>query len=119
MEDEAHSDYLGAHFHSEDPHEDGFELLQLQGEDGFVVTSNSGVHGHDDTVAHDGDDDEPFEGRPGHEPDKQSPDWKKIRSCTSAARESIQVQRSVFKIQDCFPTNLTKLIMLTYHLQFL
>ena len=78
VEDEAHRDDLGAHLHSEDPHEDGLQLLQLQGEDGFVVAGNPGVHGHDDTVAHDGDNDEPFEGRPGDEPDKQSPDRSKV-----------------------------------------
>lgn len=29
VEDEAHCDDLGAHLHSEDPHEDGLQLLQL------------------------------------------------------------------------------------------
>ena len=44
MEYEAHSNNFGAHFHSKYPHEDGLQLLQLQGEDCFVVTGNSGVH---------------------------------------------------------------------------
>ena len=73
MEDEAHGDNLGAHLHREDPHEHGLQLLQLQGEDGLVVAGDPRVHGHDDTVAHDGDDNEPLEGGPGDEPDKQSP----------------------------------------------
>ena len=76
MEDEAHGYDLGAHLHSEDSHEHRLQLLQLQGQDGLVVASDPGVHGHDDAVAHDGDDNHPLEGCPSDEPDKQSPELK-------------------------------------------
>ena len=54
MEDESHSDDLGAHFHSEDSHEDRLKLLQLKGEDGFIVVWDSAIHGHDHAVGHNG-----------------------------------------------------------------
>ena len=85
MEDEAHGDDLGAHLHSEDAHEDRLELLQLQGQDGLVIARYPGVHGHDHAVAHDGDDDQPLEGRPCHEPYKQPPETEQhlgsLRQC--------------------------------------
>ena len=76
MEDESHRDNLGAHLNSEDAHEDRLQLLQLQGQDGLVLVGDPGVHGHDDTVGHDGDDDQPFEGRPGDKPDKKASENK-------------------------------------------
>ena len=82
VQDEAHGDDLGAHLHGEDPHEDWLQLLQLQGQDGLVVVGNPGVHGHDNTVSHDGDDDQPFEGWPCHEPNKQSPANKSCLNIT-------------------------------------
>lgn len=72
MKNESHGNDFGAHFHSKDNHKDYLKLLQLQGQDGLVVVGDPGVHGHDDTIGHDGDDDQPFKWRPGHKPNKQS-----------------------------------------------
>ena len=76
MEDEAHGYDLGAHLHREDAHEDRLQLLQLQRQDGLVLVGDPGVHGHDDTVGHDGDDDQPFKRRPSDKPDKKASENK-------------------------------------------
>ena len=57
VEDKTHRDNLGAHLDSEDSHEVRLQLLQLQGEDCLVSVGQVGVHGHDHTVGHDGQDD--------------------------------------------------------------
>ena len=97
MEDEAHGDDLGAHLHREDAHEDRLELLQLQRQDGLVVARYPGVHGHDHAVAHDGDDDQPLEGRPCHEPDKQPPETQQHLGS--------KVLGSVIKVEHCTISN--------------
>ena len=76
MEDESHRDNLGAHLNCEDAHEDWLQLLQLERQDGLVFVGDPGVHGHDDAVGHDGDDDQPFKGRPGDKPDKKASENK-------------------------------------------
>ena len=45
-----------------------FDTCQFNRHDGLVVVGQLVVHGHDDTVGHDGDDDDPVEGRPVDEP---------------------------------------------------
>ena len=47
---------------------------QLDGHDGLVIVGEFVVHGHDDTVGHDGDDDDPVEGRPVDQPSHHLPD---------------------------------------------
>ena len=72
MEDETHGDDLGAHLHCKDPHEVGLQLLQLKGEDSLVSVGKVSVHGHDDTVGHDGQDDAVLERSAVDEPLHQS-----------------------------------------------
>ena len=57
VKDEAHGHDLGAHLHSEDTHEVGLQLLQLQGQDGLVTIWKMSVHAHDHAVGDDGEDD--------------------------------------------------------------
>ena len=49
-----------------------YKTHQFDGHDGLVVVGELVVQGHDHTVGHDGDDDDPLEGgpvdQPGHEP---------------------------------------------------
>ena len=73
MKYESHGNNFGAHLHGEDSHEDRFKLLQLKGQDSFIVVWYSAIHGHDHAVRHNGDDNQPFERRPGHKPNKQTP----------------------------------------------
>ena len=51
-----------------------FDTCQFNGHDGLVVIGQLVVHGHDDTVGHDGDDDDPVEGRPVDQPSHHLPD---------------------------------------------
>ena len=79
MKDESHGHDLGAHLHGEDAHEDRLQFLQLEGEDSLVIVRNPAVHAHHHAVGHDGDDDQPLEGRPGNKPNKQAPKKHKAK----------------------------------------
>ena len=68
MKDKSHGHYLGAHFYSEDPHEVGLQLLQLEREDGLVSVGEVGVHGHNHAVGDDGQDDAVLEWSRVHQP---------------------------------------------------
>ena len=57
MENEPHGNDFRAHLHSEDAHEVGLQLLQLQGQDGLVTVGKMSVHAHDHAVGDDGEDD--------------------------------------------------------------
>ena len=91
MENESHGHYLGAHLDSEDSHEVRLQLLlniiihlnqtlilcdcyQLKCKNCFVSIRKVSVHGHDDAVAHDGEDDAVLErsavDKPLHQPSK-------------------------------------------------
>jgi hypothetical protein len=45
----------------------------LQGEDGLVPVGKVGVHGHDDAVGYDGEDDQILKRWPAHKPDEHPP----------------------------------------------
>ena len=51
-----------------------WETYQLYGHDGLVIVGQFVIHRHDDTVCHDGDDDDPVEGRPVDQPRHHLPD---------------------------------------------
>ena len=46
---------------------------QFYGHDGLVIVGQFVIHRHDDTVCHDGDDDDPVEGRPVDQPGHHLP----------------------------------------------
>ena len=51
----------------------GKKTYQLNGHDGFVIVGQFVVHCHDHAVCHDGDDDDPVEGRPVDQPGHHLP----------------------------------------------
>ena len=67
------------------------ETHQFYGHDGLVIVGQFVVHRHDDTVGHDGDDDDPVEGwpvdQPGHHlPDRAGRSEEEERGGTSLVR---------------------------------
>ena len=51
------------------------KTYQFYGHDGLVVVGEFVVHRHDHAVCHDGDDDDPVEGRPVDQPGHHLPHW--------------------------------------------
>ena len=51
------------------------KTYQFYGHDGLVIVGQLVVHCHDHAVSHDGDDDDPVEGRPVDQPGHHLPHW--------------------------------------------